>query len=142
VTLLGSIPAYHPQPLLASTGKSAPPEKVAPNFPVDAGLAAGGATHCPKGSHKCRRKMMQTIGDKQTVLFAQPYDISAEGFYFTSAEQYIAKAANNRNSLGLPVEEYEMQFIDGDELDAELFKAVGVDQSNFGALLVLCVIIS
>lgn len=85
---------------------------------------------------------MQTIGDKQTVLFAQPYDISAEGFYFTSAEQYIAKAANNRNSLGLPVEEYEMQFIDGDELDAELFKAVGVDQSNFGALLVLCVIIS
>jgi hypothetical protein len=80
---------------------------------------------------------MQTI-EKQTVLFAQPYDISAEGFYFASVEQYQEKSANNRNSIGLPVEEYEIQFIDGDLLDAELFKAVSVNQSNFGAFLDAC----
>ena len=80
---------------------------------------------------------MQTI-DKQTVLFAQPYDISAEGFYFASVEQYQEHAASNRNSLGLPVEEYEIQFIDGDLLDAELFKAVGVSQANFGVFIDAC----
>jgi len=80
---------------------------------------------------------MQTI-DRETVLFAQPYDISAAGFYFASVEGYEKQSARLRNSCGQPVEEFEIQFIDGDELDAELFKALRVSQGNFGAFLDVC----
>ncbi|EFL89429.1 antirestriction protein ArdA [Ahrensia sp. R2A130] len=68
-------------------------------------------------------------------LHAQPYDISANGFYFTSANEYQAKARNNRNDYGDPVEEYEIQFIDGEQIDCELAQAWGFYQSNFGAFL-------
>lgn len=73
-----------------------------------------------------------------TRLYAQPYDISAIGFYFSSAEEYTQKAAANRNQVGLPVEEYELQFIDGESIDAKLFEAVGVYQNNFAAFLDAC----
>ena len=46
-----------------------------------------------------------------TQLHAQPYDISASGFYFDSLEDYQAKAAKARNDYGDPVEEFEIQFI-------------------------------
>ena len=65
-----------------------------------------------------------------TQLFAQPYDISATGFYFETAEQYTAKAAKARNDYGQPVEEFEIQFIDGELLDAEFAKAFEVNQAN------------
>ena len=55
-----------------------------------------------------------------TRLFAQPYDISATGFYFDTSE------------------EYEIQFIDGEEIDCALFKALGVHQGNFGQYLDAC----
>lgn len=61
-------------------------------------------------------------------FFAQPYDQSATGFYFTDFADYEAQAAALTNSYGQPVEEFEIQFIDGP--DAELFNACGVDQSN------------
>ena len=61
-----------------------------------------------------------------TTLFAQPYDISARGFYFDTASEYSAKAAKLKNDYGQPVEEFEIQFIDGDGLDAKLFEALGV----------------
>ena len=70
-----------------------------------------------------------------TVLFAQPYDITAQGFYFESLEDYQAKAQKLRNSAGFPIEEFEIQFIDGDTLDVELFRALGVHQGNFDAFL-------
>jgi hypothetical protein len=75
---------------------------------------------------------MQTI-KKQCILFAQPYDISATGFHFASVEGFQKQSARVRNSFGLPVEEYEIEFIDGDELNAELFKAVSVHQGDIGA---------
>ncbi len=75
---------------------------------------------------------MQTT-KKQTVLFAQPYDISATGFHFASVEGFQKQSARVRNSFALPVEEYEIEFIDGDELNAELFKAVSVHQGDIGA---------
>lgn len=68
-------------------------------------------------------------------LHAQPYDLYASGFYFTSAEEYAAKAKANRNKFGEPVEEYEIQFIDGDALDCELSKAWGLYQSSFAKYL-------
>lgn len=67
------------------------------------------------------------------LLYAQPYDISASGFYFQSADDYAAKAKCNRNDYGAPVEEYEIQFIDGDDLECALAKAWGLYQSNFAA---------
>ena len=50
-----------------------------------------------------------------TTLFANPYDISASGFYFTSMEEYDAKSAALRNECGQPVEEFEIDYIDGDD---------------------------
>lgn len=63
-----------------------------------------------------------------TTLYAQPYDISATGFYFTGPADYETKAAKALNAYGQPVEEFEIQFIDGDDLDARLFDALGVHQ--------------
>ena len=62
------------------------------------------------------------------IYHATPYDISATGFYFSTYDEYIEKAAKHKNEYGDPVEEYEIQFIDGD--NAALFKAVGVNQAN------------
>lgn len=68
-------------------------------------------------------------------LHAQPYDTSAKGFYFSRASEYAMSALNNRNSCGDIVEEYEIQFIDGEDIDCALAKAWGLNQSNFGAFL-------
>lgn len=73
-----------------------------------------------------------------TQLYAQPYDISANGFFFETAEEYQTKAAKLRNDAGFPVEEFEIQFIDGDDIDADLFKALAVHQGNFAAFLDAC----
>lgn len=73
-----------------------------------------------------------------TKLYAHPYDISARGFYFDSAEEYSAKAVRNRNSFGGIVEEYEIQFIDGDAVDAALFEALSVNQVNFSDFFAAC----
>lgn len=65
-----------------------------------------------------------------TILFAQPYDISAYGFYFDSIEQYDAKASVLKNDYGDPVEEFEIQFIDGDDIDCALAFALGINQAD------------
>jgi len=59
---------------------------------------------------------------------ATPYDTSATGFYFTDYNDYFQKAENHYNAYGQHVEEYEIQFIDGE--NAELFKALSVNQAN------------
>lgn len=63
-----------------------------------------------------------------TRLFAQPYDISANGFYFEIAADYLTKSSQLRNDYGAPVEEFEIQFIDGDGIDCQLFNALSVSQ--------------
>jgi len=60
------------------------------------------------------------------VYAAIPYDISATFFYFKSWEDYKAKQAAHRNQYGDPVEEYEIEFIDGDSCD--LFNTLRVNQ--------------
>ncbi len=70
-----------------------------------------------------------------TKLYAQPYDITATGFYFDTAEQYAALAAKAVNDYGQPVEEFEIQFIDGEALDAALAEAWGLNQATFAAFL-------
>ena len=65
-----------------------------------------------------------------TTLFAQPYDITASGFFFETIEDYEDQATAVRNSSGDPVEEFEIQFIDGSAIDAELAEAWRLSQSN------------
>ncbi|MEM9676679.1 MAG: antirestriction protein ArdA [Pseudomonadota bacterium] len=66
-----------------------------------------------------------------TRLHAQPYDISANGFYFESQEAFQKLAKANRNDYGDPVEEYKIQFIDGEAIDLELAKAIDLNQANY-----------
>ena len=65
-----------------------------------------------------------------TTFYAQPYDISANGFYFSDEAEYTAKIVSILNDYGQIVEEFEIQFIDGELIDAELCKAVGINQCN------------
>ncbi len=70
-----------------------------------------------------------------TTLYAQPYDITATGFYFETAEQYATLAAKAVNDYGQKVEEFEIQFIDGEALDTTLAEAWGLNQCTFAAFL-------
>lgn len=62
------------------------------------------------------------------IYHATPYDISAVGFYFKTYDEYVLKAATHTNENGNPVEEYEIQFINGDNY--KLFEALGINQAN------------
>ena len=66
-----------------------------------------------------------------TQLHAQPYDVSATGFYFETVEEYKKNANGLRNAYGDPVEEFEIQFIDGEGIDWDLANAIGINQANF-----------
>lgn len=68
-----------------------------------------------------------------TKFYAQPYDISAVGFYFESVEEFNAKVSKAVNDYGDLVEEFEIQFIDGEDIDCTFAKAWGVNQANVGA---------
>lgn len=65
------------------------------------------------------------------TLHAQPYDISATGFYFEDEDTYDKEVKQVRNDFGGPVEEFEIQFIDGEDINCELAKAMGLSQGNF-----------
>ncbi|PQV53351.1 antirestriction protein ArdA [Paraburkholderia sp. BL21I4N1] len=67
-----------------------------------------------------------TTGD----YFAQPYNTMAAGFYFSDYEEYTAKAEALRDPFGSPVEEFEIQAIDLDRAQSELFEALKIDQST------------
>lgn len=67
-----------------------------------------------------------------TQLFAQPYNIDATGFYFETLEEFTAKSKDLKCRFGEPVEEFEIQFIDGDGIDCDLAEAIGLYQSNIG----------
>ncbi len=68
-------------------------------------------------------------------LYAQPYDASAKGFFFFRVREYAVRAATNRNDCGGIIEEYEIQFIDGEDIDCALAKAWELNQANFAAFL-------
>ncbi|RVT87447.1 antirestriction protein ArdA [Rhodobacteraceae bacterium CCMM004] len=77
--------------------------------------------------------MPSTAGQSDStslVLYAQPYDISATGFYFHDYAEYRSKAKTCRNAYGDPVEEYDLQFIDGEPIDCALAAAIGLTQAN------------
>ena len=59
---------------------------------------------------------------------AIPFDISASGFFFTTYEDYQRQSANHKNKYGFYVDEFELEYIDGD--NGELFSALGINQAN------------
>ncbi|MEL6570957.1 MAG: antirestriction protein ArdA [Pseudomonadota bacterium] len=65
-----------------------------------------------------------------TRFFAQPYDIAASGFYFEDQEGFERQIGNIRNDYGQPVEEFEIQFIDGEAIDCAFANAWGINQAN------------
>ncbi|SCZ55990.1 Antirestriction protein (ArdA) [Epibacterium ulvae] len=71
-------------------------------------------------------------------LFAQPYDLDAIGFFFESAEEFQTISKRHLNAHFEPVEEYEIQFIDGDDIDAALAKAWGINQANMAGYFTAC----
>lgn len=68
-------------------------------------------------------------------LYAQPYDISATGFHFETVEEYEKLSAKAVNDFGQPVDEFEIQFIDGAQIDCELARAWELNQVNFEEFL-------
>ena len=73
-----------------------------------------------------------------TVLYAQPFDRSATGFFFESLEEYNNKASTLKNDYGDPVEELEIHFNDGESIDAKLFDAIGIYQNDIGLFFNAC----
>ena len=71
----------------------------------------------------------------ENTFFAQPYDIDANGFYFSTMEDYTTAVKSCRNAYGQRVEEFELQFIDGHDLDGKLFNALGINQANLHLFL-------
>lgn len=69
------------------------------------------------------------------TFYAQPYDVTASGFFFEDVETYTARITSITNDYGDPVEEFEIQFIDGDDLDADLAMALGLHQGNVTAIM-------
>lgn len=58
--------------------------------------------------------------------YAKPYDSSVEGFYFEDYDEYLKKAEAS------VAEEFEIDFIDGPQEWAELFRAFQVSQATLG----------
>jgi antirestriction protein len=71
------------------------------------------------------------------LFYALAYDITASGFYFRSREEYDALRRACRGDSGLPVEEFEIQFIDGEVLDAYFADAFSLNQANVFRLIEL-----
>ena len=64
------------------------------------------------------------------TLYAQPYNLDANGFYFGSMAEYTEKSEGLTDRYGSLVEEFEIQFIDGSNEDVQLFSACSVNQCN------------
>lgn len=64
------------------------------------------------------------------MYYAQPYTSAATGFYFENPADYAAKIATCIDDVGNPVEEFEIQVIDGTALDVQLFEALSINQAT------------
>lgn len=48
-------------------------------------------------------------------FYANPYDLHAAGFYFSTQDEYESQLEDAVNELGQPVEEFEIQLIESDD---------------------------
>jgi len=63
-----------------------------------------------------------------TILYANHYSLDAPGFYFDGFDDYEATAAAARDRFGNAVEEFEIDYIPGD--NPALFAAASVNQAT------------
>ena len=63
-----------------------------------------------------------------TILHAQPLNIDARGFQFSSAEEFETKQEALCDRFGNEVEEFEIQYLDGE--DGQLFEACRIHQGD------------
>lgn len=63
-------------------------------------------------------------------LHALPFDQTAPGFYFLNAEDFCYLAAKTVNAHGDRVKEFDIQFVDGEPIDAALASVFGLHQNN------------
>lgn len=63
-------------------------------------------------------------------LFAQPYNIDATGFTFSTFEEYEELRQDTTDLFGFPVEEFEIQYIDGRPFEAVLASLMRLHQGN------------
>ena len=66
------------------------------------------------------------------TYYLSPYGYDDKGFYFDSIEELEDKLAEQPS-----LEEYEIEFIDGDDLDALLFSAISSRESTVTAMEVI-----
>ena len=64
----------------------------------------------------------------ETLYYAQPYDISASGFFFKTYDEYLSKSKNHKNDYGQEVEEYELTMTDGE--NHTLFELLSISQAT------------
>lgn len=72
------------------------------------------------------------------VLYAQPYNTSVDGFFFESFAEYKTERSKLYDGFGQFMEELQIYFIDGDNLDRALFEALSIHQGNIDAFLNAC----
>jgi len=68
-------------------------------------------------------------------FYANPYNIGVTGFYFDTFEEYETKSAALKDSFGNPVEEFEIDVIDGTAEECALAKAAKVTQGEIDEFL-------
>ena len=61
--------------------------------------------------------------------------VDGYGFFFRTVEEYKNEVVKLRNAYGDPVEEFEIQFIDGDRIDSALFRALCIHHGDIEAYL-------
>lgn len=69
------------------------------------------------------------------TFYAQPYDLTAAGFYFTDETSYRETINSVVNDYGERVEEFEIQFINGFVLDSKLARVIEPTQGNIIAMM-------
>ncbi|MGV6801877.1 MAG: antirestriction protein ArdA [bacterium] len=69
------------------------------------------------------------------TFYAQPYNIDAEGFYFTCYDEYKQQVVGLTDRFGQPVEEFDIQFIDGSDLDCAFAQVWHINQANIAAFI-------
>ncbi len=64
----------------------------------------------------------------QTIFYADPRDAAITGFVFTDLDSYNGEYNHRRALFG--TKKYELQIIDGNQIDLELFAGLKIDQSS------------
>lgn len=63
-------------------------------------------------------------------FYSNPYNTSVDGFYFESFEEFEEKLSNLKDDFGTLVEEVEIEAIDGDREEMELFEVAEVNPAT------------